>query len=82
MPRNLPDVEICSFSFCFEYIFLNIRKHDPKFFGTIDLSGIFFSIPLHVYSKDIINYTRNNKNVPHGYNNGLVNTNMVPGKAI
>lgn len=70
---NLPNVED---------IFLKIRNYNIKFFGIIDLSDMFFSIPLHVDSRDVTTFTWNKKQfrfkrVPQGYTNSP----MVTGKA-
>ena len=44
MPGSLPDIED---------IFLRIRQKAPKWLATIDLSDMFFGIPLHPTSQEI-----------------------------
>jgi hypothetical protein len=48
MPGQLPDVED---------IFLRIRQVAPKWFATIDLTDIFFGIPLHPNSREITTFS-------------------------
>lgn len=52
IPGDLPDIKD---------IVLMTRNFNWKFFGTINLSDTFCSIPLHVASRDIITFTYNNK---------------------
>jgi hypothetical protein len=43
LPGQLPDIE---------YIFMRIKKTAPKLLATIDLSDMFFVIPLHPQSRE------------------------------
>ena len=68
MLGNVPDVED---------IFLKIRNYNPQFFDTIDLSDMFFSIPLLMDAKDITTFIWNIKQyrfkrVPQGYKNNPI----------
>lgn len=48
IPGNLPDVKD---------VFVKIRNYHPKFFGTIDLTDMSFSLPLHVDFRDNVTFT-------------------------
>ena len=79
MPRNLPDIEDT---------FLKIENYNQNFAGTIDLSDMLVSIPLHVYSRVITTFTWNNiqcrfKGVPQGDKNSWItgHVTLIAGKA-
>lgn len=68
LPGELPDVED---------IFLRIRNSSPKWMATIDLSDMFFGIPLHPKSREITTFTWQGQQyrflrVPQGYLNSPI----------
>lgn len=68
MPGSLPDIED---------IFLRIRQKAPKWLATIDLSDMFFGIPLDPISQEVTTFTWQNKQhkflrLPQGYLNSPI----------
>lgn len=68
MPGSLPDVE---------GIWLKIRQYAPTWLATIDLSDMFFGIPLHPDSQEITTFTWQQKQykflrLPQGYINSPI----------
>ena len=60
-----------------EYIFLQVRHVAPKWLVTIDLTDMFFGIPLHPNSREISTFSWEGKQyqftrVPHKYKNSPI----------
>jgi hypothetical protein len=52
MPGNLPDVQD---------LFYRIQKGPYTWFALVDLSDMFFALPLHPKSREMTTFTWNNK---------------------
>lgn len=68
MPGELPDIES---------IWMRIRNYAPKWMATLDLSDMFFGIPIHPDSQEITTFTWQQKQykflrLPQGYLNSPI----------